>query len=87
MQKEVFFPKEKLNLNSNEVLDEELITYEVLTNDGKKGIIKEIFMASETNKILRIQLDHEVLIPMNSPMIEKIDKENKKVRIRLMDGI
>ena len=87
MKKEVLFPKEKLNLSSNEVLDEDLITYEVLTNDGKKGIIKEIFMASESNKILRIEFDHEVLIPMNSPMIEKIDKENKQVLVRLIDGI
>jgi ribosomal 30S subunit maturation factor RimM len=87
MKKEVLFPKEKLNLSSNEVLDEDLITYEVLTNHGKKGIIKEIFMASESNKILRIEFDHEVLIPMNSPMIEKIDKENKQVLVRLIDGI
>ena len=87
MKKEVSFPKEKLSLASNEVLDEDLITYEVLTNDGKKGIIKEIFMASPENKILRIQFDHEVLIPMNSPMIEKIDKNNKQVVVRLIDGI
>ena len=46
MKKNVYFDKSNLNLNDNEVLDEELITYEVLTNDGKKGIIKEIFMAS-----------------------------------------
>jgi len=87
LKKNVYFSKDKLELNENEVLDEELITYDVLTTDGKKGIIKEIFMASETNKILRIQLDKEVLIPISSPMIEKIDKEKKQVIVRLIDGI
>lgn len=87
LKKEVYVSKESLNLNDDEVLDEELITYEVLTSDGKKGIIKEIFMASETNKILRVEFDKEVLIPMNSPMIEKIDKEKKQVIVHLIDGI
>ena len=57
MKKEVYFLKENLNLSSNEVLDEDLMTFTVLTNDNKKGIIKEIFYASQTNKIIRIQLD------------------------------
>ena len=83
----VYFPKEKLILGENEILDEELITYEVLTNTQEKGIIKEIFMASEKNKILRIQLEKEVLVPMNSPMIEKIDKEKKQIIIHLIEGM
>ena len=87
MKKEVYFLKENLNLNSNEVLDEELMTYTVLTNNNKKGTIKEIFYASQTNKIIRIQLDKEILIPMNSPMIEKIDKEKKEIHIKLLDNM
>ena len=87
LKKDVYFSKNSLSLNENEVLDEELITYEVLTNEGKKGIIKEIFRASETNKILRIELGREILIPLNSPMIEKIDKEKKQIIIHLIDGI
>lgn len=87
MKKEVYFLKENLNLSSNEVLDEDLMTFTVLTNDNKKGIIKEIFYASQTNKIIRIQLDKEILIPMNSPMIEKIDKEKKKIYIKLLDNM
>lgn len=87
LKQKVYFKKNDLKLSDNEVLDEELINYEVLTNDGKKGIIKEIFLASETNKILRIQLDKEYLIPMNSPMLEKIDKNNKTVIIKLIDGM
>lgn len=87
LQKEVFFLKKDLSLEDNEILDEELLTYEVETENGKKGFIKEIFMASETNKILRIELDREILIPMSSPMIKKIDKNNKKIIIHLIEGI
>ena len=87
MKKNVYFDKDSLNLSDNEVLDEELITYEVLTNDGKKGIIKEIFMASANNKIIRVMLDKEYLIPVNSPMLEKIDKKNKCIVINIIEGM
>ena len=87
MKKNVYFDKDNLNLGDSEVLDEELITYEVLTNDGKKGIIKEIFMASANNKIIRVMLDKEYLIPVNSPMLEKIDKKNKCIVINIIEGM
>ena len=84
MKKSVYFDKDKLVLDDNEVLDEELINYQVLTSDGKKGIIKEIFFASPTNKIIRVYFDKEVLIPVNSPMIKKIDKSKKEVIVELL---
>ena len=85
LKKNVYVSKEELNLSSNEVLDEDLITYKVLTNTGKVGIIKEIFKASETNKIIRVLLDKEVLVPYN--FIKKIDKDKKEVTIELIDGM
>ena len=87
LKKDVYFDKDKLDLNDNEILDEDLIKYTVLTKDGKKGIIKEIFSASESNKIIRCELDHEVLIPMNSPMIVEINKEKKEIIIELIEGM
>lgn len=87
MKKNVYFDKDSLKLSDSEILDEELITYEVLTNDGKKGIIKEIFMASANNKIIRVMLDKEYLIPVNSPMLEKIDKKNKCIVINIIEGM
>lgn len=87
MKKNVYFDKDSLNLSDSEILDEELITYEVLTNDGKKGIIKEIFMASSNNKIIRVMLDKEYLIPVNSPMVEKIDKKNKCIIVNIIEGM
>ena len=87
VNRDVYFDKDLLSLSSDEILDEDLISYEVLTNDGRRGIIKEIFYASENNKILRIQMDKEVLVPWNSPMIVKIDKEKKEVIIELIEGM
>ena len=87
LKKNVYVLKSSLEFNDDEILDEDLLKYTVLTNDGKKGIIKEIFYASETNKIHRILFDKEVLVPFNSPMIEKIDKKNNSVTINLIDGM
>ena len=87
IKKEVYFNKELLHLNDNEILDEDLINFQVLTTEGKKGIIKEIFLASPTNKILRIFLDKEILVPFKSPIIKKIDKNNKIVVIEIIAGM
>ncbi len=87
LKKDVYISKDLLELDEDEILDEDLINYSVLTKDGKKGIIKEIFYASSNNKILRIELDHEVLIPYNSPMIISINKNDKTIMIELIEGM
>ena len=87
VKKEVYFKKEDLKLLDHEILDEDLLTFDVYKTDGSHGTIREVFLASPNNKILRILFDKEILIPMNSPMIEKIDKEKKQVIIRLIDGV
>ena len=80
LKKNVYIEKEELSLEKEEVLDEELIKYQVLTTSGKRGIIKEIFFASPTNKIMRVMFDKEVLVPLNSPLV-KIDVEKQEIRI------
>ncbi len=87
MKKQVYVVKSSLELGRDEVLDEELINYTVLTSDGKSGIIKEIFLASPNNKILRVEFDKEVLIPVNSPMVKSISKEKKEVLVELLEGM
>lgn len=87
MKKKVYIDEDSLNLNDEEVLDEELVNYDILTTTGEKGSIKEIFFASSQNKIMRVQLEREVLIPLNSPMIKKINKKNKEVIIELIEGM
>ena len=85
MKKQVYVVKSSLELGRDEVLDEELINYTVLTSEGKSGIIKEIFLASPNNKILRVEFDKEVLIPINSPMVKSISKEKKEVLVELLE--
>ena len=87
LKKDVYVDYDNLKLDENEYLDEELMEYKVITEDGSVGKVLEIFMASQTNKIIRVLLDKEYLIPMNSPMIIDINKDKREIYIRLMKGI
>jgi 16S rRNA processing protein rimM len=87
VKRKVYVSKSSLGLDDNQVLDEELINFTVLTSDGKSGIIKEIFLASPNNKILRVMFDKEVLIPINSPMVKSISKDKKEVLVELLEGM
>ena len=85
LKKDVYVSREELSFNNGEILDTELMEYKVLTNTGKVGIIKEIFKASETNKIIRVLFDKEVLIPYS--FIKSIDKNKKEIIVELIDGM
>ena len=86
--KDVYKDKEELNLENTEVLDDDLKNFKVFTTDEKIGTIKEIFLASRDNKILRIEIEgREVWIPKNSPFIKKIDVDKKIIEIELIEGM
>ena len=87
LKKKVYKMKNELDLSDEEILDSDLLTYKVIDKNKNCGIIKEIFLASPTNKIMRVLFDKEVLIPINSPMIKKIDKKLKIVEVELIDGM
>lgn len=87
MKKKVYFDKDKLVLSDDEILDEDLIKFKVINEDRNIGKITEIFMASSTNKILRVEFSYEVLIPYNSPIIKSIDKEKKEIHVSLIGGM
>ena len=87
LKKNVYILEEDLNLDDDEVLDEELLTYKVINDDGEVGSVLEIFFASKDNKILRVKFNKEVLIPFNSPIITSIDKKNKCINVSLIDGM
>lgn len=84
--KKVYFDRDLLQLNDNEITDEELICYKVITNDGRSGIILEIFSTGKNNKLIRIKLDKEILVPYNEEFIS-IDKSNKTITVNLIDGM
>ncbi len=87
LKENVYKEKDELNLSNGEILDSELLTYKVIDKNKKSGIIKEIFLASSSNKIIRVLFDKEVLIPLSSPMIKKIDKDKKIIEVELIDGM
>lgn len=87
MKKKVYKEKQELNLTDTEILDEDLLEFKIVENSGKYGIIKEIFYASPTNKVLRVMFEKEVLIPMFSPMIKKINPSKKEIEVELMEGM
>ncbi len=87
MKKKVYINEEELDLDDNEILDEELINYNVLTVSGKCGIIKEIFFGGPGNKIIRVMFDREILIPIDSPMVKEISKKDKKIVVDIIEGM
>lgn len=86
MKKKVYKDKKELNLDSDEILDEDLIGFKVIDGNNS-GKITEIFYASATNKVLRVEFDKEVLIPLNSPIIKKIDSNKKEIIVELIEGM
>lgn len=87
LKKPVYIDENSLHLEENEILDKDLITYKVLTTDKKEGIIKEIFLASKQNKVLRVLVDKEMLIPLNSPLVKEINKKEKTITIEIIPGL
>ena len=82
--KDVYFDKDKLNLDSNEVLDDDLINYKVKYED-KTGTIKEI-MDINGNRVIRVELDREYLIPYNDEFV-KINSKDKEIEIKIIEGM
>lgn len=86
MKKNVYMLESEMELG-NLILDSELVTYSVLTVDGKCGIIKEIFFGGPNNKLMRVLFEREVIIPFNSPMIKEISQERKEIIVELIEGM
>ena len=87
MKKKVYILSSDLELLDDEVLDDELITFKVVSTDGIEGSIKEIFFAGPGNKIIRVDLGKEILVPVKSPMIKEIRKDKKEIVIELLSGM
>ena len=84
--KNVYIDKDNLKLNNDEVLDEDLLNYKVLTEDKREGKVIEVFYSSPTNKVIRVLLDKEILIPYNKEFIT-IDKSNNTIIIKVPGGM
>ncbi len=83
----VYFRESDLKLDDNQILDSELMTYKVISTNGMIGNVLEVFFASPNNKVIRIMLDKEYLIPYNSPMVKSIDKDKKNITVEIIEGM
>ncbi len=83
--KKVYKAKKELHLAVEDILDHELMEYQVLTTTGKRGMIKAIETTGVQYKILRLIIDQkEVLLPYHQEFIEKIDPQEKIMVVRLI---
>ncbi len=82
--KRLYKSKEDINLNNEDILDSELITYKVKTTDNIDGKILDIEETGNNYKILRLLIDNnEVLIPFHKDFI-KINSNKKEVIVKLL---
>ena len=82
--KKVYKSKNEINLNNEDILDSELITYKVRTTDNIEGKILDIEETGNNYKILRLQINNrEVLVPYHKDFV-KIDSNKKEVIVKLL---
>ena len=82
--KKVYKSKNEINLNNEDVLDSELITYKVKITDNIDGKILDIEETGNNYKILRLLIDNnEVLVPYHKDFV-KINSNKKEVIVKLL---
>lgn len=83
--KHVYKDKQEITLTPDHILDDELVTFSVLTTAGKTGKIKAIEKTGNQYKILRLVIENEeVLIPYHKDFIEKIDPKEQVIIVKLL---
>ena len=82
--KRVYKSNEEINLNNEDILDSELITYKVKTTDNLEGSILDLEETGNNYKIIRLLINNnEVLIPYHKDFV-KIDSNKKEVIVKLL---
>lgn len=82
--KKVYKSKNEINLNNEDILDSELITYKVRTTDNIEGKILDIEETGNNYKILRLLINNrKTLVPYHRDFV-KIDSNKKEVIVKLL---
>lgn len=88
LKENVYILKKDLNLGEEEYLEKELIGFDVVENDEIVGKIINIEKTSPTNKIMEINYKGKrVLLPYHKDFILKLDLQNKKIEVKLIEGM
>ena len=86
VNKKVYVDSSNLNLSNEEATDEELMEYKVITNNNDTGEVLDIYSTGSNNKIIKINIGREVLVPFNKEFVE-INREEKVIKINLIEGM
>ena len=88
LKENVYIIKEDLNLNTDEYLEKDLIGFDVIENNEVVGKVIAIEKTSPTNKIMEINYKGKrVLLPYHQDFILKLDLQNKKIEVKLIEGM
>lgn len=79
----VYILKETLNLGEDEILIDELINMQVVFNNEILGEVEE-YRNDSGNKIIKVSGKY---IPYNNNFIEKIDKKERKIYYKNIEGL
>lgn len=83
----VFVNKDDIKLDKGKYLDEDIIGLNVINKDKEIGLVRKI-ENHNGNEILVVRgIDRECLIPYNDNFIEKIDLDNKIMKVKNIDGL
>ena len=88
LKENVYILKEDLNLKDDEYLEKELIGFDVVKDNEVVGKVINIEKTSPTNKIMEINYNGKrVLLPYHKDFILKLDLQNKKIEVKLIEGM
>ena len=74
-------------LKKGEFYDDEIIDFTIEDEElGLLGVIKEVVQSGPSRLLALDYLGKEVLIPVNGPFIQSINKTKKKIVVQLPDG-
>ena len=81
--KTVYKERSEINLNNEDILDSELITYKVKTTDNIEGKIIDVEETGNNYKILRLLInDSEVLVPYHKDFVT-INSKDKEILVKI----
>lgn len=83
--RDVYFERE--DLDSNLILDSDLIDFDMISTNGKKGKIVSIENGVKYSYFVVSILDKNYYVPKVDEFIEKIDIEEKTIYIKEIEGL
>jgi 16S rRNA processing protein RimM len=79
----VYILKESIKLGEDELLESDMLEMEIILNDKVIGKIEE-YRNDNGNKLIMV---NDKYIPYNKDFIDKIDKQNKKIYYKGIEGL